>query len=83
MINREKKSTTCIFSIQVFLMGELTTLSIVEQVASHLREEILHNRNATSAWLSLQRSVPFHPDEPLQSLPSSRIVLAQNPPTEF
>ena len=36
-------------------MGELATLSIVEQVASHLRE-ILHNRNAPSAWLSLKKS---------------------------
>ncbi len=55
MINYEKNPTTCIFYIQVVLMGELATLSIVEQVASHLRE-ILHNRNAPSAWLSLQKS---------------------------
>jgi len=41
MIDFKKLSATCIFSTQDYLMSGLTTLSIVEQLASHLREEIL------------------------------------------
>ena len=41
MIDFKKLSATCILSTQDYLMSGLTTLSIVEQLASHLREEIL------------------------------------------